>query len=206
MARVAGVISNARIYNDNQVLIGTGDVTLPVLTYTSVDVAGSGLLGTISVPIPNLDSITLTINWGTIDEEFMSQANIQAMTIEIRGNQIKTNQRTGSLTNESVSIFATVRTKTMTNGTLFQSAQTAGLMEDEVYATRVDSGKRWVFKCDKTLGTIAQTAGSVEYEVYAMRVDVDRRRVFECDKLNYVLKCMHGGSLVDVLAEQRDNL
>ena len=149
MALIAPVITEARVYRDNTILIGTGDVTLPTIAYKPYDSTGAGILGTIAMPTPNLESLEVTINWHSVDRELLAQLAYGTFDLEIRGNQQKTDQRDGRIVNEGVAIFGSAHTKSVALGSFVQSQQTEGSLVLEMATLRVDIDRTPVFRVDK---------------------------------------------------------
>lgn len=149
MPTIAPVVTAANVYGDNNVLIGTGDVTLPVLTYVTFDASGSGILGTVPVSTPNLESLEMTINFSTCDETQIEQASPLPRDLEVRANIQKTDQRTGRLIDEGFALFGRARPKSVPLGTVVQSAQMGGSIAYEMTTLRVDIGGVPVIQIDK---------------------------------------------------------
>ena len=149
MALLAPVITAANVYGDNNVLIGTGDVTLPSLSYVTFDAQGAGVLGSVAVSTPNLEALELTINYTSCDLTQVGQASPLPRDLEIRANVQKTDQRTGELVDEGVAIFGRGRPKSVPLGSVIAGQQMGGSITYEMSTLRIDIDGAAILQIDK---------------------------------------------------------
>ena len=92
------IIHDYNIYNGDNELIGDGEeITLPDLSPVSTDLAGSGMLGSVKIPVPGMyESLVVDIPFRMISEKatrlFIGR---RYATVKIRGGILWTDESTG---------------------------------------------------------------------------------------------------------------
>ena len=149
MTYLASVITDARIYVNNKILVGTGDVTLPDITYITAEVSGGGLLGPANIPTYDIEACEMTIVYRALDDATAAQASHQPIDIEVRANQQRTDMQTGVLVDEGVAVFGRCRAKSVSLGSLIGGQQPEVTVVYEMLTMRLDVDRRKVFRMDK---------------------------------------------------------
>lgn len=149
MAYIASVITDARVYTNNNVLLGTGDVTLPDITYITTEITGGGILGPANVPTYDIEACELTVVYRALDSVTAAQASHKPLDIEIRANQQRTDMQTGELVDEGVAVFGRCRAKSVSLGALIGGQSPEVTVVYEMLTMRIDVGRKKVFRMDK---------------------------------------------------------
>lgn len=104
------IIHDYNIYNGENELIGDGEeITLPDLSPVSTDLAGSGMLGSVKIPVPGMyESLVVDIPFRMLSEKatrlFIGR---RYATVKIRGGILWTDESTGDMGDRG--IVVTVR-------------------------------------------------------------------------------------------------
>jgi len=132
---------NFNVYLDGSEYLGVADAQLPSIEYLTETVKGAGIAGEIESPtIGSVGSMTVSLNWRTVDPSAIRLAAPKAHTLDLRGAiQVS---KPGSGTIDSVGIKATVKAipKKMDTGKLEPGAtmDTANEFECPYYKLVVD--------------------------------------------------------------------
>lgn len=99
------IIHNYNIYNANDDLIGDGkEITLPDLSQQTADMSGTGILGTIKVPIPGMiDSLLVDIPFRMLSVRVSALfIGNKYATVKIRGALLELDTSEGRLADKPV--------------------------------------------------------------------------------------------------------
>lgn len=92
------VLSQYRVYNAGRVLIGVAQADLPDIQSMTTEVAGSGLGGTIDMPVVGMtQSMTTTLNFRTAHRDAFSLLNAAFNHLELWGSLQMTEAGSGRL-------------------------------------------------------------------------------------------------------------
>lgn len=80
-------LTNFKVYNDNNDLLGIATVDLPEVAAMTDTVSGAGIAGELDTPvIGHYQSMTTTLNWRTVEPLAAELATPKAHTIDCRGS------------------------------------------------------------------------------------------------------------------------
>ena len=96
---------NYEVFLEGERFLGTADVELPDFKFSTAEVKGPGILGTIDMPgLGHTDSLELTLNWRTINGDLIKLAEQRAIDMTIRGSNQNYNQSNKKLATEPVRV------------------------------------------------------------------------------------------------------
>lgn len=163
-------LTNFNIYNAGSKLVGTVDVEMPEIAYMTDTISGAGIAGEIeSTVMGHLQSMTTTITWRTVTAAAATLAAPKVHAVELRGSQEIFDQAAGTKRAQPLRIAMRVQPKNLSLGSL------------EVGST---------------------TGSESEFEVTYIKVNLDGSELIEIDKYNFI--CKIDG--VDYLEDVRENI
>lgn len=146
------IIHNYNIYDGKDELIGDGkEITLPDLSPKSAPIEGSGILGSVNVPVPGMyESLVVDIPFRMLNKKatelFIGR---RYATVKIRGGILMLNESTGDM--EDRGIVVTVRgmgSKLSPGKIALGQTMDSGVSIEAIYfCIEIDSSK--VFELDK---------------------------------------------------------
>ena len=141
---------NYRVYLDGNELIGTATVDLPEIAYMTDTISGAGIAGEIDSPvIGHLQSMTVTLNWRTIEEQALQLLNIDGANLTLRSSQQQYDSASGKYVTKPVKIILKTVPKTMSLGTMQAAGSTDSTTELEVLYLKIDVGGSTQLEVDK---------------------------------------------------------
>lgn len=141
---------NYRVYNGAKDLIGVASVDLPELAAMTDTVSGAGIAGEVDSPVlGHFQSMTVTLNWRTIEKSALALATQKAHSLELRGSQQVYDAANGMLTSVPVKVVLSVIPKTMSLGSFNVGSATDSSNEFEVLYMKVFVGGEEVVEIDK---------------------------------------------------------
>ncbi|GEB35308.1 phage major tail tube protein [Brevibacillus parabrevis] len=139
-----------RVYKDGKDFLGTADVTLPSLEYLTETVKGAGIAGEVDSPTIGLfGSMTITLNWRTIEESAIRLAAPQAHAVDFWGSQQVFVQSTGAYDTVAVKLSVRAVPKKFDLGKFEQGAATDSSSEFEVIYLKLTHGEKVLLELDK---------------------------------------------------------
>ncbi len=110
-------LTGLRIYSDTGTLYGVADATLPNIEAKTETLTGAGIAGDIDTPSIGLfGSMTLSLNWRTVEKEAAELMKAGTQTLEIRGNIQSFNQQLGTYEQHGLKIFVKGLAKKLEGG------------------------------------------------------------------------------------------
>lgn len=102
---IPALLSDARIYNEGSVLLGTGSVELPSLEYMTETLTGFALGGEVEVPVKgHFKSMKCKIAWNVVEPAGVQLLVPQAHHLDVRGSIQKQDAGTGEFVDEPVKV------------------------------------------------------------------------------------------------------
>ena len=148
--RVPERLTNFRIYNDAEDLLGTVDIELPELKYMADEIQGAGMAGKVESPvIGHFDSMTTTINWRTIEKKATQLMAMKAHLITARGAMQNYNASDGEWPVVPVRCVMRVMPKGLNLGKFEVGATTDTSNEFEVIYLKLFIADKEVIEIDK---------------------------------------------------------
>lgn len=140
LSEVAGQLTNFEVYLEGtNRLIGIASVDLPEVTYSSQDLTGVGIFGTISMPsVGSTDSLELTINWRSIHSDLSELNKPTAQNLVIYGSQHIYDHSTGAIRAQQVKISFRGLAKSMTLGSFTPNEMTETTSVFEIITLKVE--------------------------------------------------------------------
>lgn len=137
---------NFRVYLDGGDLLGLADVQLPELEAMTETVKGAGIAGEIDHPVlGHYASMTLALNWRTIESNVMILSQPKAHALDLRGSQQVYDSGAGEYKTVPVRVVVRVMPKKTSLGKLEPGVTTETSNEFEVnYIKIFVSGKKEV--------------------------------------------------------------
>ncbi len=146
------IIHDYNIYNGKDELIGDGEeITLPDLTPVTTDMSGSGVLGSVKVPVPGMyESLVVDIPFRMLStkatELFIGR---RYATVKIKGGILMLDQSTGDMSEKGIAVTVRGMGSKLSIGKI-KSGEKMGSgisIEAVYYAISLDGED--VFKLDK---------------------------------------------------------
>lgn len=151
---------NYRVYNDAQDLLGIASVDLPEISAMTDTVSGAGIAGEVDSPVlGHFQSMSVTLNWRTIEPAAMELAEQKAHALELRGSQQKYDAANGIMGTTPVKITLRVMPKAVSLGTFSVGATTDSSSEFEVLYLKVTLDGNELMEIDK-YNYVARFGGS----------------------------------------------
>lgn len=108
---------NYRVYNDASDLLGIASVDLPEIAAMTDTVSGAGIAGEVDSPVlGHFQSMSVTLNWRTIEPAAVALAEQRTHALELRGSQQQYDSANGILGTVPVKVTLRVMPKTMALG------------------------------------------------------------------------------------------
>lgn len=128
----------AKIYEDGRNL-GVADVELPNVNYMTETMSGAGIMGEVSsVNAGNLESMTTTLNWNTINDDLLSLAAPKTHNLECYGALQHYDAATGEIIIQQARVAMRVMPTSLKLGTLSNNAKTESGNDFSVVYLKVD--------------------------------------------------------------------
>lgn len=141
---------NYAVYRDGNELIGTATVDLPELSYMTDSISGAGLAGEIDSPVTgHFQSMTVTLNWRTIESEALKLLYIDGAELTLRSSQQQYDSGSSKYVTKAIKIVLKTLPKTMSLGSLQPAASTDSTSELEVIYIKIDVGGETMVEIDK---------------------------------------------------------
>lgn len=155
MSKIPEKLNDYRVYLDAVELVGTADVTLPSLEFTSETIKGAGVAGEVDSPnIGHLGAMTLSLNWRTITDALAKLAAPKAHHLEARGTMQTYDSGAGTYSQVPVKVVCKGIPKKIDLGKLEQGQAMDAASEFEVVYLKLtlDGKDRWeidkfAYKC-----------------------------------------------------------
>lgn len=141
---------NFSVYRDGSEFLGTSDITLPNIEAMTETISGAGIAGEIDSPtLGHFSSMTVTLNWRTVEQSTIRLLRQQAHTLDFRGAMQVLDRSTG--TYKSVGIKVTVKAipKSGNLGNLQPATAMSASNELEVTYIKILVDGREVLEIDK---------------------------------------------------------
>lgn len=143
-------LTNFRIYDEAEDLLGVSDVELPELSYMTNTINGAGLAGEVESPvIGHFQSMGTTLNWRTIEKKAVSLLDMKAHLITARGAQQSYNASDGTWKTVPVRCTMKCMPKQLNAGKFEVGATTDTSTEFEVVYLKLFIDNREVLEIDK---------------------------------------------------------
>ncbi len=141
---------NYRVYLDATDLLGTADVTLPVLDAMTEKLSGAGLAGEVDSPVlGHFKSMTATIKWRTVTEDHVKLTAPKAHHVEFRGAMQIYDAAQGALTVKPLKVVVKGLTKGSNLGKLSAGKPMDAETKLEVVYLKVFVGEEERLEVDK---------------------------------------------------------
>lgn len=141
---------NYRVYKDGNEIIGTATVDLPEISYMTDTISGAGIAGEIDSPVlGHIQSMSMTLNWRTIETPALEMLNIDGAELTLRGSMQNWDMSVNKRVTVPVKITARCAPKTMSLGSLSPAAATDSSTELEVLYIKIDVNGETVVEIDK---------------------------------------------------------
>ncbi len=141
---------NFRVYRDGNDLLGTANVTLPSIEAMTDTVSGAGIAGEVETPVlGHFSSITVTIQFRTIDSDLTSLGAQQAHALDIRGSQQVYDASLGTYKTVPVKVAIRGVPKTLNLGSFEPGSTTDSEVEMEVNYLKIDVSGKTKIEIDK---------------------------------------------------------
>jgi P2 family phage contractile tail tube protein len=143
-------LTNFRVYNEAEDLLGITDIELPELVYMTDEIQGAGLAGKVDSPvIGHFDSMSTTLNWRTIEKKATQLMDMKAHLITARGAQQNYNASDGTWKTVPVRLVIKVMPKNLNFGKFEVGATTDTSTEFEVVYLKTFIDNKEVLEIDK---------------------------------------------------------
>ena len=143
-------LTNFRIYNEAEDLLGVSDVELPELSYMTDTISGAGLAGEVESPvIGHFQSMGATLNWRTIEKKAAGLLDMKAHLLTARGAQQNYNASDGTWKTVPVRCTMRVMPKTLNVGKFEVGSTTDTSTEFEVIYLKLFIDNKEVLEVDK---------------------------------------------------------
>lgn len=143
-------LTNFRVYNDNNDLLGIATVDLPEIEAMTDTVSGAGIAGEVESPvIGHFASMTTTFTWRTVEKSAMELSKQVAHAVEVRGAQQVYDSANGTYSIVPVRASMRIVPKTISLGTFEPGATTDTEQEFEVLYLKLFVDGKEVVEIDK---------------------------------------------------------
>ena len=143
-------LTNFKVYNDNNDLLGIATVDLPELAAMTDTVSGAGIAGELDTPvIGHYQSMTVTINWRTVEKQAAELVSPQAHVLDIRGSQQVYDAASGKYQSVAIRAYMQAIPKTLSLGSFEVGATTDSSSEFEVLYIKLSVDGKEVVEIDK---------------------------------------------------------
>ena len=152
MQNLPNVIQNFNVYADGNRLIGvTGEMSMPEITSVVAEVAGAGMLGTISFPaLGHFENIEQQIPFVSFNKEFFDLTDFTSeKNLTLRGALQEYNPSTGALEAKGLRIAMRGNLTKITSGTLKAGAGSAPSITLSLTYLLIAYDDQEVFELDK---------------------------------------------------------
>lgn len=141
---------NYRVYRDGNEQIGTASIDLPEIAYMSDTISGAGIAGEIDSPVMgHFQSMTMTLNWRTVNEQALRLLNIDGAELTLRSSQQVYDAGASKQTTQAIKIMVKTLPKTMSLGTMQPAASSDSSTELELIYLKIEVGGKIVIEIDK---------------------------------------------------------
>ena len=141
---------NYRVYSEANDLLGVASVDLPEIAAMTDTVSGAGIAGEVDSPVlGHFQSMSLTLNWRTIEKAAAQLAAQKAHAIELRGSQQTYDAANGVLGSVPVKVTLRVIPKTWGLGSFNVGSAVDGSSEFEVLYIKVTVAGEELVEIDK---------------------------------------------------------
>ncbi len=128
--KIGNGIQNIAVYEDGVEFLGMADIQLPEMSPATTEVSGAGIAGKFTAPfIGQMEPLTLTLNFKTIDENATRLLEPRSHMIDVRGSQQVWNASLGVFEEQAVKAVMTVIPTKNADGKLAPSSPTEGSLE-----------------------------------------------------------------------------
>ena len=139
-----------KVYKEGAEILGTADVELPDIEFMTETLGGSGIAGEIDTPVMGYTgSMTVTINWRTLEGDLLSLAAPGGHTLDFRGAVQVTDGADSRKYIQPVQVVITGQPKKVSLGKLAQASAMESGTELEVFYLKVWVGGREKIEIDK---------------------------------------------------------
>lgn len=139
-----------RIYNDGKELIGTASVQMPSIEYLTETAKGAGIMGEVDSPaIGQVGSLTLALNFKTVEKGAINLLKPKAHALELRAAQQVFDSSIGSYKMQPVKIVTRAIPKKVDLGKLEVAAMTDSALELEVTYLKIYIDGERILEIDK---------------------------------------------------------
>lgn len=150
MNKVDDKLTNYSAYLDGNNFLGVVDVELPSLEALTEEVKGAGIAGSFDSPVVgHYGSMSVKLNWRTIQGNVIKLAKNKAHPIVFRGSQQVFNSSTGDTEHQPVKISVRALPKTTESGKFEVAATTGSANELEVIYLKIEIDGKVVTEIDK---------------------------------------------------------
>ena len=143
-------LTNFRVYNSSNDMIGIASVELPSLEYLTDTVSGAGIAGEVDSPtVGHFGSMETTFTWRTIDPKAVALAEQKSHTLDIRGAQQIHDAGNGTYSQQAVRATLKVIPKSLNLGSFEPNSSTDTETVFEVTYLKMYIGGKEVVEIDK---------------------------------------------------------
>ena len=143
-------LTNFRVYQDGDDLIGIADAELSTITAMSETVKGAGIAGEIDVPTTgHFGSMEVTLNWRTLNKSNVALMAPKVFNLDLRGAQDVYDSSNKTIRHQSVKCVIAGRPKELSLGKFDVNASTGTSNKLEVIYIKVDVDGKTVLEIDK---------------------------------------------------------
>lgn len=141
---------NYRIYSEGNALLGTGTVDLPELAYLTDTLSGAGMAGELETPvIGHIQSMSMTINWRTVNNNAVALLNTKGTTLTLRASQQALDNAENALVPRALKIVAKVLGKNLSLGSMEVGASSGTSSDLEVSYIKIEENNEQLLELDK---------------------------------------------------------
>ncbi|MBG9799532.1 phage major tail tube protein [Brevibacillus laterosporus] len=145
MKKIPDKLISYTAYLDGSEYLGIVDVQLPDLESLTESIKGAGIAGDVEMPVlGHFGSMTVTLNWRTVNTSAIRLARQKSHSIDFRGSQQQYNSGTGDLkpTGVKVSIKGFPKKTSLGKFEIGATTDTSNEMEVTYLKVEVDGKKR----------------------------------------------------------------
>lgn len=143
-------LTNFKVYNDSNDLLGIATVDLPEISAMTDTISGAGIAGELDTPVlGHYQSMTVTLNWRTVEAQASELAAPGSHTLDIRGSQEIYDAASGKYQSVGVRAYLKALPKNFTLGSFEPGSTTDSSIEFEVSYLKLSIGGKEVVEIDK---------------------------------------------------------
>ncbi|MBQ2617099.1 MAG: phage major tail tube protein [Synergistaceae bacterium] len=131
-------LNNFAVYLEGAELLGIADGNFPSVEFMTTEIKGAGIAGTLDSPaLGHTQSITVTLNWRTVTEQFTRIAAPRGHALELYGETLAFDAGSGTYKSQRVHVYMRALTKKFDMGKLAVVESMEAQTEHEVYYLKV---------------------------------------------------------------------